>query len=242
MMYYNFSNTSPVFKYTKKPSKYYFHIPEIKKIDNEEQLKPEVLSTLYTEIPVISNLYDYIKNTKERYYPLPLCSTLLIKKLTKIPTFNLTNYTYYMYETKKEKTHFIGGDSVLFDSNYNLLFLVTAKALKIPYKYLCRYSSPIDYRFCDYNNSIYFIFSDTTINVSNKLIKEASNSKVYNNILMKLLSQAATQNWKFIIDKDLHKKWIATPTAPDLKDIKVPLNSYIQEELKEIIDSISTYA
>lgn len=69
MIYYDFYRPSPVFKYTKKPSKYYFHIPEIKKIDNEEQLKPEVLSTLYTEIPVLSSLYDYGRNTKEHYYP-----------------------------------------------------------------------------------------------------------------------------------------------------------------------------
>lgn len=238
--------------YTTKPSIFYFYVPEIKKIKSKEQLNFNILSSLSTEVPILVDLHSYVENyntIKKPYFPLPLKDTLAVKEFCRTKHFidNLDNYNYRIYKTKKETNHFIGGKSVLFDGDYNLLFLITAKAVQIPREYLYNLHSQVesffqmDFKGNHPHSKDYFIFRDSTINVSNLLIDGASNSQIYNSILMHLLKQATLKGWKFVIDKNLHKKWIVTPTAPKLKDIKTSLNTYIGEELKGIIDNIVTY-
>lgn len=238
--------------YTAKPSIFYFYIPEVKKIKSKEQLNFNILSSLSTEVPILVDLHHYAGKynaIKNPYFPLPLKDTLEIRRFCRTKHFidNLYNYNYRIYKTQKETNHFIGGESVLFDGDYNLLFLITAKVIQIPREYYNALNSQIVSFFQIEFNSYhpysrnYFIFRDSTINVSNLLIERASNSQIYNSILMHLLKQATLKEWKFVIDKNLHKKWIVTPTAPKLKDIKTSLNTYIGEELKGIIDNIITY-
>lgn len=247
--YWYIYNATPF--HTNKPSKFYFHIPEIKRLDSAEQLNSDELPTLYTEFPILAGLYscsNWKFTNKEHYFPLPLKETFGIRKFNRITSSieYLNEFSYFIYETKKEIQHHIGGKSVLFDENYNLLFLTTAKVIQIPAGYMSLIRENSNFSDLEYieGNSYdhtYVIYKDTTINVSNLLVNKAKCSKLYSNILIHLMDFALRRNWKFNIVKDLTKKWIAIPTAPKLEDIKVPLNTYIKEELNDIIDKIAVY-
>jgi hypothetical protein len=240
------SNPYTCIPYTIKPFKFYFHIPEIKKINSIAQLNFDILPKLYTEVPILTALHSYNSQEKIHYLPLPLKNKLSIEQYSRINSFidRLDTYSYYIYKTKKETNHFIGGTSVLFDADYNLLFLITAKAVQIPLEHFNREFfefSHTDFIGRNSYNRNNFIFRDTTINVSSLLINKALNSKIYNSILMDLIHNADSMGWKFVIDKNLQEKWIKTPVAPKLEDVKTPLNLYIKKELNDIMNNIYTY-